>query len=131
MKQSLRPDVIKPPQIFLLDGVGAIVSAFSLGVLLVHFNIYIGMPIKWLYLLASLACCFAFYSLGCYYLKPNNWRSFLKGIATLNILYCLLSLALMSYFFNQLTLIGISYFIVEKAIVLSLAFIEFKVALAN
>lgn len=120
-----------PYQLFLLDGVGALVSAFCLGVLLVYFNALIGMPVKCLYFLAGLACCFACYSLGCYFLKPPNWQVFLKGIATLNFLYCLLSLGLMFYFFTQLTIWGIAYFIIEKVIVLGLVYIEFKMALVN
>ncbi|MEL6926875.1 MAG: hypothetical protein AAFO94_22740 [Bacteroidota bacterium] len=118
-------------QIFLIDSIGAMVSAFSLGVVLVYFQKYIGMPMRVLYLLAAIASCFAIYSMLCHLRLQKNQAAFLKGIATANFTYCLLSVGLVTYYFDQLSWLGILYFVAEKIIVLVLAWIEWTKANAQ
>lgn len=50
-----------PKMIFIIDGFGAVISAFLLGVILVMFEDTFGMPRQTLYLLALIAVGFAFY----------------------------------------------------------------------
>ncbi|MEM7297675.1 MAG: hypothetical protein AAF391_05350, partial [Bacteroidota bacterium] len=59
--------------IFLIDGVGACVSSFFLGYILVAFQSFIGMPVNVLYLLAGLALLFALYSLTKHFVQPQRW----------------------------------------------------------
>jgi len=113
-------------KLFLIDGIGAVITALLLSLVLAQFEPYFGMPAKILYILAGLAVVFAFYSFSCYWLLNNNYSVFLKGIATANILYCLLTIALMIYFHNSLTWLGIAYFVGEIILVLSLAQVEIK-----
>ena len=118
----------EPRTLFLIDGVGALLSAFMLGILLPSFERIFGMPAPVLYLLAGMALVFALYSFTCYRRFGQHWRPFLKGIAIINLSYCALTLVLSFYHYTSLTLLGWIYFIVEIIIVVSLAFIELKTA---
>lgn len=118
----------KPYKLFLLDGLGAIVSAFMLGVVLMSIHDKIGMPKEKLFYLAIAPCFFAAYSLFCFWRKPKNWRSLLKIISISNLFYCLITFALLFVDKASLTFLGYLYFIVEILIVIPLAIFEFKVA---
>jgi len=119
--------VSTPKNLFLIDGLGALLSAFLLGVVLVKLQPYIGMPIKELYFLAAIPCFFAVYDLICYFKVKENWRPYLKGIAIANLHYCVLSVGLLIYHFPKLTGLGVAYFIGEILIVIGLAWYEVKV----
>lgn len=117
-----------PRKLFLIDGLGAILSAFLLGVVLVEFEEYFGIPRPTLYILALLPCLFAGYDFFCYQKKNENVDSFLKGISFLNIGYCLLSIVLASYHYERVTYLGWGYILIEVLIVMTLAMIELKAA---
>lgn len=122
----MKNDILK--KLFLLDGIGALVSAFLLGVVLVKFQNYFGIPKTTLYVLAALPCFFAIYDFICFFKIDKNLGRLLKGIAIVNLLYCVLSLGLAFYHFQEITLLGWTYVIVEIFIVVILAIIEFKIA---
>lgn len=117
-----------PRKLFLLDGIGALVSAFSLGVVLVQLEAFFGIPRNTLYFLAFLPCLFAAYDFYCYWRIKENWRVYLKAIAIVNLLYCVISLALAFYHIEHITFLGWGYIIIEILIVVVLANIELKVA---
>jgi len=106
-----------PKQLFLIDAIGALVSAFFLGVVLVQFESSIGMPRNILYLLALLPCFFAAYSFLCHFLIHNNWRTFLMIIALANTSYCILTIGLLIVHYRNLTILGLLYFLLELLIV--------------
>lgn len=114
--------------LFLIDFIGASIAALMLGLVVPALNLYINMPLTALYWLAIFAVFFAVYSLACYLLKPENWTSFLKLIAFLNLSYCLAILVLVFIHSDQLTLIGFIYFSFDILIVGSLALKELKAA---
>ncbi len=113
--------------VFLIDGIGASMSVLFLGLLLPSFEAYFGMPKNVLYGLATLASILAIYSLSCYFFKVKNWQFFLKTIIFANILYCCLSLILMIYFYQKLSTLGLTYFLLEKIVVLILVVFEIKI----
>ncbi|MEP1033040.1 hypothetical protein [Ekhidna sp.] len=113
-------------RLFLIDGIGATASAIFLGIILVRFNEWIGMPVNVLYILAALAVVFGCYSLSCHFLSILNWRSWLRLIAIVNLLYCLTTLILLIWYIDLLTPLGISYFTLEIAIIIILVSLEFK-----
>lgn len=117
-----------PKKMFLIDGLGALLSAFLLGVVLVRFENYFGVPSKELYILSFLACIFAVYDLVCYLRIEENWRPFLKAIAIINLLYCCLTAGLLMYHYQHITSLGITYFLLEMLIVVGVAVIELKMA---
>jgi hypothetical protein len=115
-------------KLFLIDGFGALLSAFLLGVVLVEFNDFFGIPVKTLYFLAFLPCLFALYDFYCYFNKNTHSGIYLKTIAFINIAYCILSLGFALYHHREITILGWGYIILEIIIVLILANIELKVA---
>jgi len=121
-------ETISPKQYFVVDGLGALVSAFMLGVVLVSFESFFGIPKQALYILAALPCFFTLYDLFCYLRVEKNLGRYLRIIAMVNIAYCCLSLGFAFYHFNSLTIWGWSYIIGEIIIVIALSIIEIRVA---
>ncbi len=118
----------QPKQLFLIDSVGALISAIMLGLVLTTFEEWFGMPSRALYLLALLAGLFFLYSYSRYRINSERWRPYLKVIAIINLLYCFLTLNLVVYFYSSLTVLGLVYFVGEIVIILALAVIELKTA---
>lgn len=112
--------------LFLLDAFGAFISALMSGLVLVNLQSYIGMPIFVLQTLALFACVFTIYSFTCYFLNSQHSKTLLKIIGLANLAYCLLSIILMVYFYQVITVLGFTYFILEKIIILLLVFYEFN-----
>lgn len=119
---------LSPQRLFLIDFFGAIISAFSLGVVLPLWLEYIGLPLHWLHILAYIACVFALYSLVFFVTFPTYWRSLMKIIATANSLYGLLTLALMSHYFSALQAWGMAYFVLELLVLAVLVRAEWRSA---
>lgn len=128
LQQTIDQLTINPKRLFLLDGLGALLSAFMLGVILVKFNAYIGMPLSILYFLAVLPCFFAVFDFCCYFKLSTKWSVFIMIIAVLNLIYCVISFGFLILHYPDLTTLGKSYFILELIILIILIFIELKVA---
>ena len=111
-----------------MDSLGALLTAFLLGVVLANFESTFGMPRKILYILALIACLFAVYSFSCYSLVSKNHEPFLIAIALANLTYCGITLSLVVYYFEILTWLGVAYFLIEIIIVVSLSIVEIRVA---
>lgn len=122
---------LRPPGIFLLDGSGALISAFSLGILLPLFQEFIGMPLEILWILAGIAALFALYSLTCYRAAGDKWKRLLTLIAIANGAYAILSLALVVIHFDMLKIWGLLYFGGEILILIGLITLEIKTIRAN
>lgn len=118
----------KPKTLFLIDGLGAMLTSFLLFVVLRKFNEYFGMPITTLTYLSIIAACLCIYSTICYFFLKENWPLFIRIISICNILYCLLTVVLMLVYYSVLTRIGISYFLAEVVTVCGLVYIERNVA---
>jgi hypothetical protein len=113
--------------IFLLDGAGALVSVFLLGVALPAIQPWLGMPFHILYSLATWALGCAIYSLSCHRLANHRNSRWLQGIMVANALYCLLTASLIVVYFTELTTWGIAYFVAEMPVILGLVLLERKV----
>lgn len=123
--------IANPKQLFLIDGLGALVSAFFLGIVLVQLQPLIGIQLNVLYFLAILPIFLAIYSFSCHYFLKNNHLLFLKGIAIANLLYCCLTLVLVVFYFKSLTVLGLTYFLVEILIVSVIIGFELKASIAG
>lgn len=121
---------MKSKNIFLIDGLGAIISTFCL-VVLVYFEDKFGMPKNYLYLFITIGSICSIYSISCYFLSSTNWRKYLTLIAISNLLYC--GLTAFAIYINayKLTSIGYIYFCVELVIIITLAVYELKKAKAK
>lgn len=118
----------KASTLFLIDGFGAGTSAFLLGVVLPSFQSYFGMPIPVLYVLAVFPVLFLLYDTMCI-LRPSMQKALhIRIIASANLCYCLLSIAMLFLHKEALSPLGWTYFTLEIAIVLLLAFWQLRVA---
>lgn len=120
----------KPRVLFLIDGLGAFLTAFFLFVILGNFNKYVGMPIWILNALSFIAVCFCIYSIACFFFLKQLWKPFIIGIGMANLLYAILTLALLMIYFPILGIFGIAYFLVEIVLICGLVYIELNVAKA-
>jgi len=93
----------------LIDGLGAVVSALFLGVVLVEFDEVFGIPKPTLYFLALFPCLFAVYDFYCYNAESTNFGTALMGIAVMNTAYSFLSAGLTTYHFRKITYFGWGY----------------------
>lgn len=108
-------------KIFLIDGLGAIVTAVILSFILPIFQV--GVPKDVLNALAAVAILFGIYSLTCFVLKAKN-TTFLKGIIFANLLYCVATALIVFYFYKQLNWLTIAYFVSEILVIVSLISFE-------
>jgi hypothetical protein len=113
--------------LFLIDGLGALVSAalLSLMALMPHIA---GMPASILWPLALIAVLFAVYSLSCYALRPRRQPLLLALIAIANLSYCALTFWFVRAHYAGLTALGLCYFVGEMAILVALAGFELTMA---
>ena len=118
-----------PKKLFLIDGLGALLSAFLLGFVLVKLERVFGIPSKTLYFLASMPVFFAIYDLYCIRKNNNGLGNFMKGIAIINLTYCCISILFAFYHLGTITIFGWSYLIIEILIIIILTIIEYKVAI--
>lgn len=114
--------------LFLLDSLGALLSAVMLGVVLPKYEMFFRMPADVLRVLAIIPCIFALYSFLCALIKTKNERLCLTIIAVANLLYCCLTTIYISIFYSKLTIWDLIYFITEIIIVVILALYELKIA---
>lgn len=117
-----------PGRLFLTDGLGALVSALLLGVVLVRLEEVFGIPPPTLYILALFPCLFGIFDLYSYKYAGKNSAHFLKGIAIMNLAYCCLSVGLALYHHESLTFWGWAYILLEVMVVSALASLEYRVA---
>jgi len=113
-----------PKKVFFIDGMGGVLSALFLGVVLVGMEDRIGMPVPVLYVLASIAGVFAVYSMCCRFLLTAQHKPFLLAITVANILYCCVTIGLVLYFYDVLTSLGMVYFVLELFVLIALIAIE-------
>lgn len=118
--------LINPKKLILIDFVGALFSAFLLGVVLVKFESTFGIPKNTLYLLAFFPCLFAFYDFYMLIRNQRNFRFYLKVIAYANIVYCFLSAGLAIYHYQSITFFGLGYISIEILIILVIVSLEIK-----
>jgi hypothetical protein len=117
-----------PGRLFLTDGLGALVSSLLLGVVLVRLEGIFGIPPPTLYILALFPCLFGVFDLYSYRYAGKNTAQFLKGIATLNLAYCFLSVGVGLYHHEIVTYWGWAYILLEVMVVSALASLEYRVA---
>ncbi len=127
----LRPIIDKaltsPKKLFLIDGLGALLSAFLLGIVLVQFEAFFGIPPSALYFLATLPLFFALFDAYAYRKQTDKIGTFLTVIAVLNFLYCVVSIGFAFYHFASITIWGWAYITGEILMVSLLAIVELMV----
>lgn len=115
-----------PKRLFLIDSLGALVTACLTGLVLTRFEAVFGIPPKVLYKLAVVAIIYAVYSISCFCFIKTNWKPFLTAIAIANSIYIFITIGLVFFFYPQVSVLGLFYFLGELTIIASLVFIELK-----
>jgi hypothetical protein len=115
-------------KLLLADGIGALVTALILALVLAPFQTVFGMPANILYPLAAVAGMFALYSFTSSFLIRQRWKPVMNRIAFANIFYCCLTILLVILFYDQLTLLGVLYFFAEVVVTSILARLEWRCA---
>ena len=121
----------KQETLFLIDSIGAFMTAFFLFVIKVQFNEYFGMPETVLTYLSVIAICFCIYSAACFIFLKEHRSIFIRLIGIANLLYCALTIGLMFRHYPSLTILGTIYFIIEIVIICGLSYIELNMAARN
>lgn len=117
-----------PKKLFLIDSLGALLTAFLLFVVVRNFNEYFGLPKIILTYISAIALLLSVYSISCFYFIKSNWTFFIRIIAYANILYCVLISILLLRHHSTLTVLGLTYFLIEIAIICGLAYMELNAA---
>lgn len=131
MRRLLNYFTEKQKSLFLIDSIGALTTAFFLFVVLRKFHAYFGMPGKVLTYLSVLAVFFGMYSAACFFFLKENFAPFFRFIGIANILYCALTTGLLITYYPVLTLVGITYFLIEMVIICVLSYVELTMATRN
>lgn len=74
-------------RLFILDGLGALVSALYTGIVLNTFRRELGLSENLLLILGGIALVLFLYDFSCYYFLKNNVRPFITFAIIANILY--------------------------------------------
>ncbi|XWW47355.1 hypothetical protein JYG30_07900 [Fibrella sp. USSR17] len=120
---------MSPKRLFLVDGLGAVLTSISLLAVLRPLEYLFGIPEQTLVMLSMPAILFAIYSGCCFLFVGIGWRSFLRVIAVANLLYCCVTAGLIVTCYAQLTPLGVAYFVVEIVVISVLAVIEYRASL--
>ncbi len=128
MKKPIKYFTENPKPLFLIDSIGAFMTAFSLFVIVRQFDVYFGMPKRELTFLSVLAVCFCSYAAACFLFLKTGLKPFIRYMGIANILYCALTTGLLIKYYPLLTIIGKTYFLIEIVIICVLSYIELTVA---
>ena len=126
IKSTIKNLTSNPKRLFLIDGLGAFLTALLLSLVLTKFQPLFGMPKTVLYYLSLIAIALTIYSFTCHFRQSKNWKPYLIVISIANSLYSCLTMGLVFYYFQELTLIGVLYFISEILIITFLVVLELK-----
>lgn len=117
-----------PKSIFLIDAFGALATFLILRFVLPNFVTVLGIPRSTLTILATFPVLYFIYDLACYFVVRIRIAALLKGIALLNIMYCLVSMGFSIYHKGELTVLGWGYVLAEIFLIFAIALYEWKVA---
>ncbi len=117
-----------PRHLFWVDGLGALLSAFLLGIVWVEWQGYFGLPTLYLYVLAILPLFFVAYDVFALFNRSVALSRLLYGISFLNLAYVITSILISILHFEVLTIWANLYLGGEILIVLFLSSIEYVVA---
>ncbi len=122
---------LKPNDLFLVDSIGAFISAALLWAIFIYAEIYHGIPRNNYTILLLIAFAFSAHSAIHFFCKHKRPGVYLKIIGTANILYCCLTAGLMLVFARGITIIELIYLIGEIILICTLSVIELRLSKGN
>jgi hypothetical protein len=121
----------QPKSLFLIDAIGAFITAFLLFMILSPCEAYFGAPKEILRYLSIIAAVYAVYSFSCFLLLKKQWSPFLKIISMANLFYCGLTVSFVIYYSSRLKMLGFAYFLGEILLIVCLACFEWRVSVTT
>jgi hypothetical protein len=112
--------------IFLLDGMGAMLSLLLTGLILPNFSDLLGLPPQVLFFLALFPFLYSLYSFGIYKFSKEIKPSYLLALIFANFFYCLISLFIILNL-NSLTFWGVTLLICEILTIAIVIYLEYLV----
>ena len=116
-----------PKKLFIVDGIGALLTTFLLSVILTKFESFFGIPSSTLYLMAVFPVVYFIFDLYAYNASSEYTGRNLKMIAIMNLLYCCISFGFCIYHMQEVTIWGWLYVLGEIAIIIFLSIFEISV----
>ncbi|WP_420577244.1 hypothetical protein [Ekhidna sp.] len=120
--------MIQTKKIFLVDAIGAMISALLIGLVIAPYEDFFGVPTPIAYLLCLIAILLSAFSLLSYLFAQNSWKKNLRIIAILNLGYCAFTASVLTLNSEGITFWGWSYFILEMLIIFALSRVEMGIA---
>lgn len=117
-----------PNKLFLVDFIGASITAILSGLVLPQFETLLGVPKQPLWILAGIAIVFAIYSFVCFLKLEKEHSTFIKIIAFANSVFIVITPYLLMPYLDTITIVGMLYFVFEWIIIALLILLELKVA---
>lgn len=114
---------ISPKNVFLLDAIGAVFSFVSITAI-ACFHQYFGVPRFVLHLVSLIAVLCAAWSLYWYNSPTHKWPLMLRAVATLNLLYCAITITFLVFYNASVTTIGWIYFAAEVIVICTIGIAE-------
>lgn len=114
--------------LFLIDCLGAFVTAFFLFAIIRHYDEYFGMPKRELTYLSGIAVCFGIYSISCFLFLKVGLVPFFRIIGVANLIYCIMIIGLLVKYYSLITIVGTTYFLIEIVVICLLSYVELNVA---
>lgn len=121
---------LDPKLIFKIDGLGGLATGLMMAFVLPRFPEHFQLPMNLFYALSVYGFLCGIYSLSCGFLVKKITTRFFKPIILANLLYCLISIGVMVSFYELLSGFALAYLLFEKAIIVSLVFVEIRYAKA-
>ncbi|MGH1345981.1 MAG: hypothetical protein ACRBN8_30735 [Nannocystales bacterium] len=116
--------------IFLVDGLGALISTVATATILWRLQALLGMPEGMLAVLVVLAIGFAAYSLTCW-ARDAPLRPWLPLVMAANLAYCGLVAGALLWHGSALTTVGMAYFAGEIGVIIGVVALEARVLRAR
>lgn len=124
-------DRISPAIVFLVDGIGALLTAGSMYVLASFFMEWVGLPYEVLRILTLVALGMAAYSLCCHFLLKGSRGQWLTVIIIANLVYMLATAILLVVYHDRVKWPGLIYFLSEIIVLFFLVRWEAKIATSH
>jgi hypothetical protein len=112
--------------VFLIDSIGALLSALFIFIILTFFENKIGIPAKTLIFLIIFTIVLSLFSFCCYLIQNKNLKLNFKVISRANILYCILTIITLVAYRQVIPILGLLYFIFEIFIIILIVKVELK-----
>ena len=112
---------------FICDGIGALLSALMLGIVLPEFQSLVGLPTSILHLLAGLASLYAVYDFCCLRWVDHRNPRWLSGVIVANLSHLVLTLRYLWVYRSDIQIFGVAYFVGELLVILVIVIYQVKI----